>query len=103
VGPVYRDGKHEEPATLARCYRRCLELAAEHGVKRVAFPAISTGVYGYPLKEAAEIALKEVADFLGRPDCAVERATFELFGARALQAFETAAEKILPGAFQGLY
>jgi O-acetyl-ADP-ribose deacetylase len=102
VGPVYRDGRHGEPEALASCYRRCLDLAGEHGVRRMAFPAISAGVYGYPLNEAAEIALKEVAAFLGRPDCTVERAIFALFGAQAFQAFQRAAEKLLPEAFVGL-
>src|SRR5437016_1715017 len=60
VGPVYRDGKHGEPELLASCYRKCLELAEERGVKTISFPAISTGIYGYPQHEAAEIAVREV-------------------------------------------
>src|SRR5438552_16774887 len=60
VGPVYRDGRHGEPDLLAACYRKCLELAEERQVRAVSFPAISTGVYGYPLQEAAEIAIGEV-------------------------------------------
>ncbi len=102
VGPVYRDGRHGEPEALASCYRRCLELAEEHGVRSIVFPAISAGVYGYPLNQVAEIALKEVAAVLGRADCTVERAIFALFGAQAFQAFQTAAEKLLPEAFLGL-
>jgi quercetin dioxygenase-like cupin family protein len=53
VGPVYHDGSHGEPEQLASCYRTCLELAEQHGVRTISFPAISTGVYGYPLEEAA--------------------------------------------------
>jgi O-acetyl-ADP-ribose deacetylase (regulator of RNase III) len=57
VGPRYRDGKHGEPELLASCYRRSLEIADELGARSVAFPAISTGIYGYPREEAAEIAV----------------------------------------------
>src|SRR5512139_122907 len=57
VGPVYRDGQHGEPALLASCYRRSLEVAVEHGLRTVALPSISTGVYGYPIEKAARIAL----------------------------------------------
>jgi O-acetyl-ADP-ribose deacetylase (regulator of RNase III) len=61
VGPVYRDGRHGEPELLAGCYRKCLALADERAVRTISFPAISTGVYGYPQKEAAEIAIREGA------------------------------------------
>ena len=72
VGPVYRDGNHNEPALLAACYRNSLALAAEHGLKTVAFPCISTGVYGYPKAEAAHIALRETQAFLAtHPDMEV--------------------------------
>ncbi len=64
VGPVYRDGAHGEPEKLAACYRNSLALAAENGCKSIAFPCISTGVYGYPIESAAEIALREVKNFL---------------------------------------
>ena len=64
VGPVYRDGAHGEPEKLAACYRNSLALAAENGCKSIAFPCISTGVYGYPIEEAAKIAEGEVEKFL---------------------------------------
>ena len=64
VGPVYRDGLHGEPEKLAACYRNSLALAAENGCKSIAFPCISTGVYGYPKEEAAKIAVQEVRAFL---------------------------------------
>ena len=90
VGPVYRDGRHNEPELLASCYRRCLELAEERGVSTITFPAISTGVYGYPMDEAAAIAIREVTAHLARPDTRVEQATFVLFGPPAYEAFTRA-------------
>ena len=64
VGPVYRDGRHGEPEKLAACYRNSLALAAENGCKSIAFPCISTGIYGYPKEAAAQIAVREVREFL---------------------------------------
>ena len=69
VGPVYRDGLHGEPDLLASCYRESLRLAADHGLRSIAFPLISTGVYGYPVTAAAPIALSEINAFLSaHPD-----------------------------------
>ena len=64
VEPVYRDGQHGEPEKLTACYRNSLALAAENGCKSIAFPCISTGVYGYPKEDAAKIAVREVEEFL---------------------------------------
>jgi O-acetyl-ADP-ribose deacetylase (regulator of RNase III) len=64
VGPVWHGGKSGEPEKLASCYRRSLQLAVENGIKTIAFPNISTGVYGYPKKEAAKIATQTVTSFL---------------------------------------
>jgi O-acetyl-ADP-ribose deacetylase (regulator of RNase III) len=64
VGPVYRDGRHGEPELLATCYRNSLALAAENHCRSIAFPCISTGVYGYPIEDAAKIAVREVRLFL---------------------------------------
>lgn len=64
VGPRYRDGRHGESELLASAYRNSLRLAEEHGLETTAFPCISTGVYGYPAREAAEIAIGTVADWL---------------------------------------
>ena len=92
VDPVYRDGRQGEPELLASCYRKCLEMAEERDVRTVSFPAISTGVYGYPLEEAARIALREVASHLNRPESAVEEAVFVLFGKPAYQVYAEALE-----------
>jgi O-acetyl-ADP-ribose deacetylase len=89
VGPVWRGGDDGEPQQLASCHRRAIELAAEHGCARVAFPAISTGVYGYPLDLAAEVALRATTEALDEhPE--VEEARFWLFGDDAYAAFATA-------------
>lgn len=79
VGPVYRGGRHGEPEHLASCYRTCLELANKHNIRSISFPAISTGVYGYPLKEAAEIALETIASGLRDPAHSVQDAQIVLF------------------------
>ena len=63
-GPIWRGGDHDEAALLASCYRSCLLLAEEHGIETVDFPSISTGVYGYPMAQAASVALKAIMDFL---------------------------------------
>src|SRR5919202_1046956 len=64
VGPVWQDGNHREDELLANCYRRCLELAQKHEIRTIAFPAISTGVYRFPLERAAKIAVTEVKTFV---------------------------------------
>ena len=89
VGPVYRDGGHGEPELLARCYRRSLEVALENGCKSVAFPAISCGVYGYPIPEAARIAIGEVKRFLEAHE-GIGLVRFVLFGDDTYGPFETA-------------
>ena len=64
VGPVWRDGTNGEPQLLASCYRNCLQLAVENQIQTIAFPSISTGVYGYPIMQASQIAVREVRNFL---------------------------------------
>jgi len=68
VGPVWRGGGHGEELLLASCYRRSLEIAADHQIKTIAFPSISTGVYGYPIEKASRVALKEILKFIENDD-----------------------------------
>ncbi len=89
VGPVWRGGRHHEAALLASCYRESLRLAVENGVKSVAFPAISCGVYGYPPEEAAPVAVSEVARFV-REHPELDRVIFSCFGDDVCHAFEHA-------------
>jgi O-acetyl-ADP-ribose deacetylase (regulator of RNase III) len=84
---VYRDGRHGEPELLASCYRKCLEMAEERNVRTISFPAISTGVYGYPLEEAAAIALREVKVHLEKADTRLQQVTFVLFGKAAYDVY----------------
>jgi len=87
VGPVFRDGDHGEPALLASCYRRSLEIAAERQFASVAFPSISTGVYGYPVQAAAEIAIATVRDFVRSPGT-VREVIFCCFSESDLEVYE---------------
>lgn len=86
VGPVWRGGTHGEPELLASCHRRAVELAAAHGCARVAFPAISTGVYGYPVELAARVAIDATREAMARHPDVVE-ARFWLFSPAAYDAF----------------
>ncbi len=89
VGPVWQGGTEGEADLLAGAYVSCLDLAKRHGLESVAFPAISTGVYGYPLKQAAEIAVGTVCDWLDREN-APREVVFCVFGAAAEEAYEQA-------------
>src|SRR5260221_11812566 len=86
VGPIWHGGKHEEPEKLANCYRNSLQLAAENGIQTIAFPAISCGAYGYPIQEAAEIALKTTREFLAKTD-KIEKVIFVLLGEDVYEAY----------------
>jgi O-acetyl-ADP-ribose deacetylase len=89
VGPVWRGGDEGEPALLASCYRRAIELAAANACARVAFPAISAGVYGYPLELAAAVAIETTTASIAEHET-VEEARFWLFGEAAYEAFAAA-------------
>ena len=86
VGPVYRGGTNGEAGLLASCYRESLRLAAERSLKSIAFPSISTGVYGYPMEEAAEVAIASVRRFLERTS-SIEDVQFVLYGSAAYVTF----------------
>ena len=95
VGPIYRDGKHGEAELLASAYRNSLRLAGERGIGTVAFPSISTGAYGYPIADAARIALTTVIAFLkAHPEIVLVR--FVLFGQAALRAYEVVLLDLSP-------
>ena len=96
VGPRWRGGEQGEPEALASCYRRSLELAVQHGLRSVAFPAISCGIYGYPLDLAAAIAVKETRSFLNsHPE--LEKVFLACFDAEVLRAYRQALESLAPG------
>ncbi len=88
VGPVWRGGDSGEPALLASCYRRCIELAQERAVKSIAFPSISTGVYGYPIQLATEVAVKSVRESLAE-DSSIQEVIFCCFSAEDLLQYES--------------
>ena len=90
VGPVWHGGGHNEDALLASCYRRSLELAAENGLKSVAFPAISTGVYRFPPDRAANIAVETVKTTLSRDTRGIERVIFCCFSPGSAKEHEAA-------------
>jgi O-acetyl-ADP-ribose deacetylase (regulator of RNase III) len=93
VGPVYRDGEHGEAETLASCHRDSVQLADEHGLGSLAFPAISTGAYGYPVAQAAPIALSATLEALALAKH-VTLCRFVLFDVSTVRAFQRAAESL---------
>jgi O-acetyl-ADP-ribose deacetylase len=86
VGPVWKGGTRHEPEILANCYRNSLQLAVENEIKTIAFPAISCGAYGYPIPEAAQIALKATRDFLATDD-SIDKVAFVLWGEDIYDAY----------------
>lgn len=96
VGPVYRDGRHGEPELLASAYRTCLVLAASLGVQSLSFPSISTGVYGYPVAQAAPTALATVTAHWRAENHLPTTVLFVLFDRATLAAYEAALAGIAP-------
>ena len=94
VGPIWHGGDLNEEKLLASCYRNSLRLASEHGFCSVAFPSISTGVYGYPVEKAAQIAVKEVLRFAKEERCVVEKVIWACFDDRTLEAYQSEIERI---------
>lgn len=97
VGPVYRDGQHGEPGLLESCYLNCLKLAADRDVRTISFPSISTGVYGYPLEEAAEIAVRTVAAWLQDHSGPVRVIKLVQFSQNNHEVYRKYAEKLRGG------
>ena len=96
VGPVYRGGVSSEEQLLASAYLSSLRLAVENGLRSVAFPSLSTGAYRYPLRDAADVALRTVAEFLQNERHGLELVRFVLFDGRAIEEFERALGQLLP-------
>lgn len=92
VGPVWRGGTQGEPQFLRSCYRRSLEIVREHGLKSIAFPCISTGIYGYPVREAAQIAIQVARDFV-RDEPVLDEIIFCCFSDNDLHIYEAILTK----------
>ncbi|MEO8972288.1 MAG: O-acetyl-ADP-ribose deacetylase [Ktedonobacteraceae bacterium] len=93
VGPIY-SGKEKDAQLLASAYTRCLELAEEYKIESISFPSLSTGVYGYPLDEAAPIALRTIIEHIQQPT-GLKHVTMVLYGSSAYKAFEQALDRLL--------
>jgi O-acetyl-ADP-ribose deacetylase (regulator of RNase III) len=94
VGPVWHGGNHDEPELLASAYVESLKIAVENKLQNISFPSISTGAYGYPVDEAAGVALKSVISFLKTETTSLKEVVFVLYSQSALEAFESVLEEI---------
>lgn len=94
VGPIYKEGLHDEPRLLENAYRNSLKLASSRGIKTIAFPSISTGAYGYPVEEAAEIALKTAITYF-KEHTDIELIRFVLFGQKTYEVYKRVLEKLM--------
>ena len=94
VGPVYHDGTHSEPGLLESAYRTCLELASQNNCASIAFPAISTGIYGYPMQAAARIAFRTIIDYL-KQHVEIKLVRYVLYDARAFETHRRVLEEMI--------
>jgi O-acetyl-ADP-ribose deacetylase (regulator of RNase III) len=101
VGPVWHGGRSREPELLASCYRCCFALAREHGLHTLAFPAISCGVYGYPIDLAVEIAVRETIAELKR-NKALEKVIFACFDEQVYTSYQQAVRQLISESTQNL-
>jgi len=88
VGPVWQDGTNGEPQLLASCYCNCLQLAVENKIQTIAFPSISTGLYGYPILQASQISVREVSNFL-RNNALIKQLSFVCFSSEDLYVYKS--------------
>ena len=94
VGPIWRGGSHNESKLLSNCYRNSLKVAKEHGIRSVAFPSISTGVYSYPLEQAAAVAVRAVSEFITANPDAIDEVVWVFFDARTKAAYDKALKAL---------
>lgn len=94
VGPIWKGGNQDEARLLSKCYSNCLKLAAEHNLMAISFPSISTGVYRYPLEEAAGIALRTISEYMKKTS-SLEKVVFVLFDDRSLEAYQLALQNLV--------
>ena len=94
VGPVWNDGKKQEEELLADCYKNTLRVAAENGIRTIAFPSISTGIYHFPVEKAAKIAVSTVAAFLQENEGALDLVVWVLFDENTKAVYEAAVENV---------
>jgi len=93
AGPVWRDGTHGEPELLADCYRNSLQVAADHGIRTIAFPSIATGVYHFPVQMAAQIAVRTVSEFIAAHPDAFDVVMWVLFDERTEAVYQAEVER----------
>ena len=94
VGPIWRGGSHGESGLLAGCYRNSLELAVQNGIRTIAFPSISTGIYSYPLMKAAEVAVQTVKDFVEQHPGKLDLVEWVLFDEVTKDAYDRTLESL---------
>jgi len=95
VGPIWRGGNQSEPETLVSAYQESLKLAVKHGLRSISFPSISTGAYGFPIKQAANAALGTIIEFL-RHDDSLDSVAVVLFDSRTYETYAEALRRLLP-------